>query len=124
MSGAGLTAMPSSAQTVASIRSADAEGGQRAFGRFAVVGRGHGDPAAAVAQPVEESMEVGQRSRECDRIGGVPGRLERPFRIALADAARQQHLASPVAQAGHRRGGQPAAGDDGSRSPGSNPSIA
>ncbi len=42
----------------------------------------------------------------------MPGRLERPFRIVLADAAGQQHLARPVAQAGHRRGGQPAAGDD------------
>ena len=61
MSGAGLTAIPSSAQTVASMRSVDAQGGQGPFGRIAVVGRRHGDPAAAGAQPVEQRAQVGRR---------------------------------------------------------------
>ena len=63
------------------MRSCDAQGGQGPFGRIAVVGRRDGDPAAAGAQPVEQGTQVGHGSGGRDRVGRVPGRLERPFRI-------------------------------------------
>ena len=123
MSGAGLTGDPvvGTDRRVDAVR--DAQGGQGPFGRVAIVGRRHGDPAAAGAQSVEQDTQVGHGSGGRDRVGRVPGRLERPFRLGRAQAARHQHLARAVAQACHRRRGQPSAG---STTPvtGSTPSIA
>ena len=118
MSGAGLTAMPSSAQTVASMRPAMPRAASvRSVGsRSSVVATAMRQPAAR-----SRSKSAGRSvsgSGKSDRVGRVPGRLERPFRIGLAQAARQQDLARPVAQTGHRRRGQPAAGSARPRSPG------
>ena len=103
MSGAGSTAdaIVSTDGRVDSCRP-DPERGQRAFGRFAVVGRGDGDPEAALAQPVEQGVQVGQRPRGRDRSGGVPGHLECP-RSALASLAHSRRWTAATSRVRSRR---------------------
>ena len=94
MSGAGLTGTPSSAQTSASIAPArPSDASVRTVGsRSSLVATAIRRPPRP--KPSEQGRQIRQRMGEADRIGRVPGRVERLLRRVDASRPRRRSTSS------------------------------